>query len=241
MPRETDLTAEVALWCRKLAILVRLNVPMLVALEVLAEEFAELCEMTLQIRETIRAGGSFSDAVNPHKAFFPRYARVCIVAGEHSGDLAGALSLLAEALVEHSRVRPRRTPDFEEKLQETQRGAEQPAVRVAERSLHEAIMADAAELHLIPDESGGFVRVLVGGAWRRVSEFSPELFPVVVRRLKAMANIPYWIQEPAMGKITVNYNDSVWDFAVRAIPVDGTEEGRLEMTLIARDEPDETA
>jgi type II secretory ATPase GspE/PulE/Tfp pilus assembly ATPase PilB-like protein len=241
MPRETDLTAETALWCRKLAILLRLNVPMLIALEVLAEEFAELCDMTLQLREVLRTGGSFSDAVNPHKAHFPRYARICIVAGEHSGDLAGALSLLADALFEHARVRPRKTPDFEEKLQGLQREADQPAVRVAERALQDAIMADAAELHLIPGDEGGFGRVLVSGVWRRVSELSPELFPAVVRRLKAMANIPYWIQEPAMGKITVNHNDSVWDFAVRAIPVEGTEQGRLEMTLTARDEPDETA
>jgi type II secretory ATPase GspE/PulE/Tfp pilus assembly ATPase PilB-like protein len=239
--KDADITAQVALWCRKLAVLLRLNVPMLLALEVVAEEFADLCDVTLQIREEVHGGASFSDAINRHKLVFSRYARVAIVAGEHSGDIVTALAHVADVLTEQARLRVRKAADFEDRLRDTQRGVDQPAITAVNQALIAAIEAGATELHFAPADDGGSARALANGAWRRLAEFAPDLYPAVVRRLKAMANIPYWIGEPSMGQMALNHNDSVWDFAVRTIPVSGAEEGRVEMTLTKRGNSDETA
>ena len=148
---------------------------------------------------------------------------------------------VADVLTEQARLRVRKATDFEDRLRDTQRGVDQPAITAVNQALIAAIEAGATELHFALADGGGSARALAGGAWRRLAEFPPDLYPAVVRRLTAMANIPYWIGEPSMGQMALNHNDSVWDFAVRTIPVSGAEEGRVEMTLTKRGNSDETA
>jgi len=82
---------EIALWCRELGLLVQQGMPILKALDVVAQECRSyrLYEFTLALREAVRSGEAVSDwaCIPP----LTGYAAEIIRAGEDSGDLGSAL------------------------------------------------------------------------------------------------------------------------------------------------------
>jgi hypothetical protein len=231
---------EIALWCRELGLLLQQNVPILKALDVVAQDCASyrLFEFTLALREAVRDGEALSDwACLPP---LTGYAADVIKAGEQSGSLAGALTGLAEVFERRGRLgigerrsEPPEKPTAQsseeemthiflslpgqareaEKLLSTRiAGVEaaefandSPIVRLANVIIAHAIQETATHIFFV---SNGGVSVEFGDTEderRQVMTIPTWARDSTMRRLKLLADIPYWKKPPATGFITVSY------------------------------------
>ncbi len=93
---------------RTLSTLVSSGVPLVDALSGLAEEEQELWGATLiDIKEQVRAGTSFSAALEAYPEIFPEFYAGMVAAGEASGTLGTVLSELADFLESSATLRGR--------------------------------------------------------------------------------------------------------------------------------------
>jgi len=224
--------AVVALWCRELGTLLRLEMPILAALQVVAEEIEPMAEVTVGIEADVRGGDSLAQCIARHAAVFPPLVRSAALAGEAYQRLADALLSAGECLERAAQLGVRPT-DRERLAELAERAAPAPAVEVAREVLLRAIKDGARELRIRGGADGGRVEAELGGAWRVITDVEADLFGPLCRRLKLMANIPYWIAEPSVGTIHLSTDDrGEWDVAVRAIPdPDGVGQS-IHMTLM---------
>lgn len=82
---------------RQLASFLEAGISILEALEIVAEETAseEMRVVIHQIRDTVRRGASFADAVGKHPKVFPGYYRAMVVSAEFTGRLDQVMNQLA--------------------------------------------------------------------------------------------------------------------------------------------------
>jgi len=236
MPRNTDgpHAALVALWCRELGTLLDLGVPVLAALQVVAEEIAPLAELSISLEREVRGGESLAQCLGRHPEVFPALVRSAVLAGEAFERLPEALVSVAGCLERAAQLGVQRTAA--ERLAElAERTAPSPAVEAARDILLDAIGMGAREVRVHGGAEGGRAEAELGGAWRVIRNVEADLFGPLCRRLKLMANIPYWITEPSVGTMHIADEElGEWDVAVRAIPgADGISQS-IDMTLSPR-------
>jgi hypothetical protein len=234
MSADRPSDALVALWCRELGLLLDLEVPVLAALQVVAEEIEPLAEVSVSLEVEVRGGDSLARCIARRDLVFPALVRSTVLAGDAYERLPEALLGAAGCLERAAAIGVERTG--REVLAElAERAAPAPAVETARELLLEAIEMDAREVRVRGGVDGGRVEAELGGAWRVIREVEPDLFGPLCRRFKLMANIPYWIAEPSVGTIHL-VTDAVgdWDVAVRAIPgPDGVDQS-IDLTLLPR-------
>ena len=82
---------------RQLASFMEAGISILEALEIVAEETSsdEMRAVILEIRDTVRRGASFADAVGKHVKVFPAYYRAMVVSAEFTGRLDQVMNQLA--------------------------------------------------------------------------------------------------------------------------------------------------
>ena len=210
-----------AAWCRRLALLLELGVPVVQAVEIVVQSVGDLSEVMLPLCTRVRAGETLAEAMNEQPEDFPLIARAAVLAGEHMGRLPQALQGLAECL-EGERfleIRPA-TLDLSEGMKEP------PAIEATREMLARAAREGAAELQLSPKEDHVEVRHKVHGRWQEappVQFADPE---AILRRVLMMAGIPYWIKDPAVGTMRVWIEQRKYEIGVRALPA---EEGGWEV------------
>lgn len=97
------------LFTRQLATLVKAGVPLVRSLDVLArqEKNAAFCGILESLAETIRSGGSFSDALAQHPKTFDRLYVNMVKAGEAGGMLDTVLERLARLMEKAERIKGR--------------------------------------------------------------------------------------------------------------------------------------
>ncbi len=226
--------ALVALWCRELGLLLDLVIPVLAALQVVAEEIEPLAEVSVSLEAEVRGGDSLGRCIARRDLVFPALVRSAVLAGETYERMPEALLGAAGCLERAAVIGAERTVR-EALAQLTERAAPSPAVETARNLLVEAIEMGAREVRVRGGADGGRVEAELGGAWRVIREVEPDLFGPLCRRFKLMANIPYWIAEPSVGTIhLVTDAEGDWDVAVRAIPgPDGVDQS-IDLTLLPR-------
>ncbi len=231
---DTPGDALVALWCRELGTLLDLDVPVLAALQVVAEEIAPLAEVSLGLEREVRGGESLAQCMGRRGDVFPALVRSAALAGEAYERLPDALINTAGCLQLASEIGVSRT-DREHLAELAERAAPAPAVEAGRDILFEAIRMGSREVRIQGDADGGRAEVELGGAWRVIREVEADLFGPLCRRFKLMANIPYWITEPSVGTIHLADEDmGSWHVAVRAIPGGDGVSQSIDMTLMPR-------
>lgn len=90
-------TEAVMSFSRQLASFLEAGISILEALEIVAEETAseEMRVVIHEIRDTVRRGASFADAVGKHPKVFPGYYRAMVVSAEFTGHLDQVMNQLA--------------------------------------------------------------------------------------------------------------------------------------------------
>jgi len=227
--------AVLALWCRELGTLLRLEVPALSALEVVAQEIEPLAAATVALQTAVQGGESLARRIAGMHEVFPPVVRAAVLTGEATGRLPEALIAAGDCLAEQARlnVAPTTAARLAELAEQT---APAPAVLLAQRLLGRAIELGARRLRITGGAQGGVVEAEVGGRWELLEEVAPEVFGALCRRVKLMADIPYWIAEPAVGTIHLSTAEQgTWSLAVQAIPDDDGVGQHIEMTVIARE------
>ncbi|MGC9316915.1 MAG: type II secretion system F family protein [Armatimonadota bacterium] len=227
--------AILALWCRELGTLLRLDVPVLSALEVVAQEIEPLAPVTVALETSVQAGDSLAQRVAELDGVFPPLLRAAVLAGEAHGCLADALVAVADCLQVGAELGVASTSRA--RLAElAEQAAPAPAVVLSRRLLNEAIEQGARRLRVTGGADGGLAEVEVGGTWQRLEEIDAENFGPLCRRIKLMAEIPYWIAEPAVGTIRLSTAErGEWNVAVQAIPDDDGIGQHIDMTLVPRE------
>lgn len=221
-----EQTLLLAAWCRRLALLLDLNVPLVQAVELAAQSVGQLSEILLPLCKRVRAGETLTDAINDQPEEFPLFMRAAVLAGEHTGRLPQALLGLAQCLEQERflEIRPA-AADLAAGMQEP------PAVALTRELLATAARESAAELQLAMQSEQLVVRYRVHGRWgeeRPVDYPEPE---AILRRVLMMAGIPYWIRDPAVGTTRVWIEQRHYEIGVRAIPAEGGGWERLELNL----------
>jgi len=235
MERRRIDRAVLALWCRELGALLRLEVPALSALEVVAQEIEPLAAATVALQTAVQGGDSLARRIAGMHEVFPPVVRAAVLTGEATGRLPEALSAAGDCLAEQARLNV--TPTTAARLAElAEQTAPAPAVLLARRLLGRAIELGAPRLRITGGAQGGTAEAEVGGRWEVLEQVEPEVFGALCRRVKLMADIPYWIVEPAVGTIHLNTAEQgTWTLAVQAIPDDDGVGQHIEMTVIARE------
>ncbi len=239
---ESSATREVlSLWCRELGTLLRYEVPPAAALGIVAQEIAPMAEISMSLLVKVEAGKALAEAIAESPGVFPPLVRAAALAGERAGKLHEALAEAGECLRDAARLGVQ--PTSERQFGELAANATvAPAVALAARLLVAAIDSDAAELRLTSSDLGGLAEVKLSGTWRVLEEVQRELFGPLCRRFKLMAQIPYWIAEPAVGTFAFETpRGETWDVAVRTLPGEADSDQRINMTLTPRTERNEPA
>lgn len=226
--------AMMALWCRELGTLLLLDVPVLGALEVVAQEIEPLAAVTVQLQASVQAGDVLGQRIAELDQVFPPIVRAAALAGDARGRLGEALEAVSECLHQSASLNIPRTS--RERLAElAEQAAPAPAVTVSRRLINEAIEMGARRLRLTGGSEGGLAEVEMNGRWQELEELDRALFAPLCRRVKLMADIPYWIAEPAVGTIQLTTTEQgEWNVAVQAIPDDDGIGQHIEMTLMPR-------
>ncbi len=227
--------AVLALWCRELGTLLRLDVPMLSALEVLAQEIEPLAHVTVALETAVQAGESLARRIAGMSDVFPPVVRAAVLTGEATGQLAEALVAVADCVAEQARLGVPATSSA--RLAElAEQTAPAPAVLLSRRLINQAIELGARRLRISGSAEGATAQAEVGGRWQTLQAIEPEVFGALCRRIKLMADIPYWIAEPAVGTIHLETAENgAWNIAVQAVPDDDGVGQHIDMTLIARE------
>ena len=215
-----------AAWCRRLALLLELGVPLLQAVEITGDSVGELSEVMLPLCARVRMGEALSEALARQADAFSSYFQAAILAGEHSDQLPAALWGMA-AILESERLL-----EIHPAAVSLATGApEPPAVRYARELLARAAAENASELHLWVSGETLTSQLKVRGRWQP-EEVSDEADPhAIIRRMLMLADIPYWIRNAAVGAMRLWIDGREYNLGVRAIP--GPEGGweRLELDL----------
>lgn len=227
--------AVIALWCRELGMLLRLGVPELGALEVVAREIEPLAAVSVGLEASVQAGESLARAIANLDEVFPPLVRAAVLAGETTGRLDEALIGAAECLREQAALNVASTP--RSRLAElAEQATPAPAVVLSRRIMARAVEMGARRVRLSGGAGGGVAEAEVNGQWQRLEDADAEVFAALCRRIKLMADIPYWITEPAVGTMRLSLAEhGVWDVAVQAIPDDDGVGQRIELTLLTRE------
>ena len=227
--------AVMALWCRELGELLLLDVPTLGALEVVAQEIEPLAAVTVALQASVQAGDSLGQRIAEFDDVFPPILRAAALAGEANGRLPEALVVVGECLQQSAALNVPRTT--RERLAElAEQSAPAPAVAISRRLIIRAIELGARRLRLAGGSEGGVAEVEVCGRWQELQQIDCGLFAPLCRRIKLMADIPYWIAEPSVGTIQFNTAEQGdWTLAVQAIPDEDGIGQHVEMTLMPRD------
>lgn len=92
--------ADIVFTMRQLSTLITSGIPLVQALEIMAEglEKVKLRALLLTVRDSLAAGGSFSEALSEHPQFFPPMLCGLIAAGEESGTLDQIVKEIASYL-----------------------------------------------------------------------------------------------------------------------------------------------
>ena len=99
-------TAELAHFSKQFSVLVEAGVPLVQSLEIMEEQAPQkkTQEMLQELRSTVEAGSSFSEALNDHPEFFPPLFVHLVKAGETGGVLDEVLDELAEYYKRRDRI-----------------------------------------------------------------------------------------------------------------------------------------
>lgn len=233
--------AVVGLWCRELGTLLQLEVPAAAALGIVAQELGPMAEATMSLLAEVESGESLAESIAARGGVFPPLVRAAALAGERIGRLPQALLEVGEALRQGAELGV--APTTKARLSELAADAAiSPAVALSRRLLLTAIERGAQEMRVSGGSEGGVVEVKLSGAWQIMEEVGADIFGPLCRRLKLMAEIPYWIAEPAVGTMFIKTPEGEgWDVAVRAIPDEDGGGQTIDMTLTARDKRREPA
>jgi type II secretory ATPase GspE/PulE/Tfp pilus assembly ATPase PilB-like protein len=215
-----------AAWCRRLALLLELDVPLLQALEITGDAVGDLAEVMLPLCARVRMGEALSEALGRQAEIFPPFFQAAILAGEHSDQVPAALRGLAEILEaeRHLEVHPATVS--------LATGApEPPAVRYTRDLLARAGLEGATEVHLSAGEDTISAKFKVRGRWEPAEVMEVTDPHAIMRRLLMLANIPYWIKEPAVGAMRLWIEGREFNLGVRAIPSPEGGWERLELDL----------
>jgi type II secretory ATPase GspE/PulE/Tfp pilus assembly ATPase PilB-like protein len=108
------------------------------------------------------------------------------------------------------------------RIQET--ADEHPTVRRVEALLQRALEGGASDLHVGPDEGGGFARARVDGFFRELERLEKDDVPRVIARLKVLAGLPaFRTMEPQDGALRIATAGGFVDARIATVPVVGGE------------------
>lgn len=215
-----------AAWCRRLALLLEMGVPLPQAVEIAGQSVGELSEIMLPLCTRVRVGETLAEAMTDQPEGFPLFVRAVVLAAEHARRLPQGLRGLAECL------EAERFLDIRPAAMDLVGGVEEPpAVRVTREILAQATEQGASEIQLQAQADSVAVSLRLHGRWQPAEPVPAPEPEAVLRRLLMMAGIPYWIKEPAVGTMRVWIEQRKYEVGVRAIPAEGEGWDRLELSL----------
>ena len=110
-------------------------------------------------------------------------------------------------------------PQAEEERLEDAQVLSQPAVRLANAVISEAVKARASDVHIEPQEKDVRVRYRIDGILREVMTFALNLGPAVVSRIKVMAGMDIAERRlPQDGRVELRLDGEEIDLRVSTLP-----------------------
>lgn len=95
-----------------------------------------------------------------------------------------------------------------------------PIIKIVDTILSYAYENNASDVHLEPEETHSLVRFRIDGILHDIIQFSLEIYPQIVTRVKVMANLRTDERQiPQDGKITFKTENELLDVRVSTVPV----------------------
>jgi general secretion pathway protein E len=206
---------EHARYWRVLALLLSSGVPILQALDLVADTvgWIELANATRAIRKAVADGQDVYRAMREFPGVFPEPIWAAVAKGESEGELDRQAARIAEAL---------EADDLLSLVTETgeAEAGERPGAEAVNKLLLEAIGRRASDIHLDPTEIGGKVRLRIDGALQEIARPAREEFGRIVNRVKLMSALDVTERRlPQDGRIMVAFAGRQCDFRVSVMPV----------------------
>ncbi|NLO90292.1 MAG: type II secretion system F family protein [Clostridia bacterium] len=98
LPRQRVNRRDLGVFCRQLSVMIQSGIPLMSALKVFEEQLDKknLREAVTQLRQSMEAGESFSEAMEKHSSIFPFVLIKMVAAGEAGGVLDSVLEKMAD-------------------------------------------------------------------------------------------------------------------------------------------------
>ncbi len=107
----------------------------------------------------------------------------------------------------------------EDDIMDTEEDNEQPAVQLANLIINQAAKIDASDVHIEPMEKNFRIRFRVDGVLHEMMKPPRKLHPLVVSRIKVMANMDIAKRRvPQDGRMTIKVEDKTLDIRVASLP-----------------------
>lgn len=221
LPGESpDENREMPVFWEAFGIMLSSGVPILRALDVLAEDLAagELRQAAQAIGRTIESGGSLEEAIRAFPTLFPVEVCDAVAPAEKDGTLGDTARRIAEAIRKNDLPSLRPGADLGEAA-EMKRG--RPVVKMLNLILKKAIEDRASDIHIDPTEDGrGRIRLRVDGALDDIEPPPEGMYAALVSRIKIMADMDIAERRlPQDGRIRLNVGGRKYDLRVSVVPV----------------------
>ena len=222
---------EHARYWRTFGLLLSSGVPMLLALDLVADTvgWIELANATRAIRRAVADGQDVSAAMHEFPEVFPEPIWAAVATGESEGELDRQACRIAEALESDDLLSLVTEAGVE--------AGERPGSEAVNQLLLDAISRRASDIHLEATERGGKIRLRIDGALQEVARPAREEFSRIVNRIKLMGALDVSERRlPQGGRIMVAFDGKHCDLRVSAVPVHFGE--RLVLRILPRDAVD---
>lgn len=227
-----ELKHDMIVFWRKFGLLLSSGVPVLRALNVIADETAnpELQAAVRGLGAAIEAGKTLQEATEQAPQFFSLSVRTLIRTGELTGRLDQAIGDIAKGLDEGSLpcgVAAEKPVAISESAPAAAAGEpagvsqeDVPVIKLASMIIYQAFRDRASDLHIETAENGkGHIRMRVDGVLYEMAPPPPHIFPALVNRFKIMANLNLAEKRlPQDGRIVVKVEGKELDLRVSTFP-----------------------
>ena len=218
---KSQRTTLVQFW-QKLGYLLSADVPLAEALQAVMVELRdqELAPIVAKIKADVEKGWPLSRALEGLPSVFSPMTLAIARAGELKGQVAGAVTRLAQGLKDGaiSVGRPAGKPEEAEEDQEAT--AAQEAHELAMQIIQEALDARASDIHVEPSKTQAVVRYRVDGVLRQERTLGRDQYELLVARVKTMAALdPAERVRVQDGRILTEIGGKECDLRVNLTPV----------------------
>lgn len=184
------------------------------------DKLMELKAIPIEDKEEYVAFGTSNplaiDDVYALKSFAGKKIKIYLLSEDNSRRL---LSYVSDKFLQKDAVEESQKPTKEDKKTKEEIEIDAPVIKLVDAILREAVVLGASDIHIEPFELLIRTRFRIDGVLREATTIPFNLFQAVLARIKIMANMNIAERRvPQDGKISMEINNSRYDFRVSTLP-----------------------